>query len=118
MATLYDLAMQYLKQGLPDISGIYPATTTPPSIPGINPIRPSPDDPQGIVGIYPDVAASDDGGGFSPYSIDPRDVTIRTPDQYSPYAYNRAMRDTDTFSGDTVMPNPDLYYASPTGIEQ
>jgi len=59
-----------------------------------------------------------DGGGFSTYSIDPRDVTIRTPDQYSPYAYNRAMRDTDTFSGDTVMPNPDLYYAPPTGIEQ
>jgi hypothetical protein len=32
MATLYDLAMQYLRQGLPDISGIFPATTTPPPI--------------------------------------------------------------------------------------
>jgi hypothetical protein len=68
-------------------------------------------DPQGIVSLYPEVAAS--GDGFSPYDIRPGDSSIRTPDQYSPYAYNQAMR-----IGQTVGPNPDLYYAPPTGIEQ
>ena len=29
MATLYDLAMRYLQQGLPSISGIFPATIPP-----------------------------------------------------------------------------------------
>jgi hypothetical protein len=105
--------VDYLNQALPDISNLY----TPPVVgdPAINPIRPSPDDPQGIKSLYPEIAASGDGG-YSVYNPDP--TRTRTPDQYSPYAYNRAMRDTDTFSGDTVMPNPDLYYAPPTGIEQ
>jgi hypothetical protein len=55
----------------------------------------------------------DGGDGFSPYDIRPGDSSIRTPDQYSPYAYNQAMR-----IGQTVGPNPDLYYAPPTGIQQ
>jgi hypothetical protein len=29
------------------------------------------------------------GDGFSPYDIRPGDSSIRTPDQYSPYAYNK-----------------------------
>jgi len=111
MATLYDLAMQYLKQGLPDISGIYPATTTPP------PVTTDPVD-GGDVKPFPVASQPNGGDGFNPYNIRPGDSSIRTPDQYSPYAYNRAMRDTGTFSGDTVMPNPDLYYAPPTGIQQ
>jgi hypothetical protein len=57
------------------------------------------------------------GDGFSPYDIRPGDSSIRTPDQYSPYAYNQAMRNTEKF-GQTVGPNPDLYYAPLTGIEQ
>jgi hypothetical protein len=69
---------------------------------------------EGIASLYPQVAASGDGGdGFSPYDIRPGDSSIRTPDQYSPYAYNQAMR-----IGQTVGPNPDLYYAPLTDIEQ
>jgi hypothetical protein len=109
---LPQIMADYLNQALPDISNLY----TPP-IQRINPIRPSPDDPEGIKSLYPEVVESGDGGGFSPYSIDPRDVTIRTSDQYNPYAYNQAMRNTEKF-GQTVGPNPDLYYAPLTGIEQ
>ena len=111
MATLYDLAMQYLRQGLPDISGIFPATTTPPP-PTTDPVD------GGDVKPFPVASQPNGGDGFNPYNIRPGDSSIRTPNQYSPYAYNRAMRDTNKFSGDTVMPNPDLYYAPPTGIEQ
>jgi hypothetical protein len=39
--------VDYLNQGLPSISGIFPPVA------GINPIKPSPDDPQGIVSLYP-----------------------------------------------------------------
>jgi hypothetical protein len=83
----------------------------------INPIRPSPDDPEGIKSLYPEVVESGGGDGFNPYDIRPGDSSIRTPDQYSPYAYNQAMRNTEKF-GQTVGPNPDLYYAPQTGIEQ
>jgi hypothetical protein len=72
---------------------------------------------EGIAGLYPQVAASGGGDGFNPFDISPRDSSIRTPDQYSPYAYNQAMRNTEKF-GQTVGPNPDLYYAPQTGIEQ
>jgi hypothetical protein len=60
------------------------------------------------------VPGGDGGDGFSPYDIRPGDSSIRTPDQYSPYAYNQAMRNMSQ----TVGPNPDLYYAPQTGIEQ
>jgi hypothetical protein len=107
MATLYDLAMQYLRQGLPDISGIFPATTTPP------PITTDPVDGGDVQPLLPVMPQPSGGDGFSPYDIRPGDSSIRTPDQYSPYAYNQAMR-----IGQTVGPNPDLYYAPPTGIQQ
>jgi hypothetical protein len=113
-STLYGLPqsmVDYLNQPLPDISNLY----TPP-VARINPIRPSPDDPQGIISLYPK-GDGDGGDGFSPYDIRPGDSSIRTPDQYSPYAYNQAMRNTEKF-GQTVGPNPDLYYAPQTGIEQ
>jgi hypothetical protein len=108
---LPQIMADYLNQALPDISNLY----TPP-VARINPIRPSPDDPQGIISLYPE-GDGDGGDGFSPYDIRPGDSSIRTPDQYSPYAYNQAMRNTEKF-GQTVGPNPDLYYAPQTGIEQ
>jgi hypothetical protein len=112
---LPQIMADYLNQALPDISGIFqpsgPSIPTPVSVEDVI-------TEEGIASLYPQVATSDgDGGGFSPYSIDPRDVTIRTSDQYNPYAYNQAMRNTEKF-GQTVGPNPDLYYAPPTGIEQ
>jgi hypothetical protein len=111
---LPQIMADYLNQALPDISNLY----TPP-IQRINPIRPSPDD--SVVGLpyYKDepMPQPSGGDGFSPYDIRPGDSSIRTPDQYSPYAYNQAMRNTEKF-GQTVGPNPDLYYAPLTGIEQ
>jgi hypothetical protein len=101
---LPQIMVDYLNQGLPSISGIFP------HIPGINPIKPDPNDPGIVIPLYPE-GGGGDGGGFSPYSIDPRDVTIRTSDQYNPYAYNQAMRNTEKF-GQTVGPNPDLYLCS------
>jgi hypothetical protein len=128
-STLYGLPqsmVDYLNQPLPDISNLY----TPP-VAGINPIRPSPDDPQGIVSLYPEVAASGGGDGFNPYDIRPGDSSIRTPDQYSPYAYRQALE--KSYVGDPngygyrtnteaqkMMDNyPDYYESKPlTGIEQ
>jgi hypothetical protein len=114
----------YLNQALPDISNLY----TPP-VAGINPIKPDPDDPEGIISLYPQVAASGDGGGFSPYSIDPRDVTIRTSDQYNPYAYRQAAESryvgdlypTETGLQKQMSMYPDYYGVQGrtlTGIEQ
>jgi hypothetical protein len=114
-STLYGLPqsmVDYLNQPLPDISGL---SYTPVEAPTIEDVITE----EGIASLYPQVAASDGGGGdsFSPYNIRPGDSSIRTSDQYSPYAYNQAMRNTEKF-GQTVGPNPDLYYAPPTGIEQ
>jgi hypothetical protein len=123
---LPQIMADYLNQALPDISNLY----TPP-VAIINPIRPSPDDPQGIVSLYPEVAASGGGDGFSPYDIRPGDSSIRTPDQYSPYAYRQALE--KSYVGDPngygyrtnteaqkMMDNyPDYYESKPlTGIEQ
>ena len=90
MATLYDLAMRYLQQGLPSISGIFPATippiggTPPPTTP--DPTQPGFPSQQGIVNA---------GGGdnFSVYNPDP----TRTRDwkaDYSPFAFRQAHEKT------------------------
>ena len=112
MATLYDLAMKYLQQGLPSISGIFPATippiggTPPPTTP--DPTQPGFPSQQGIVNA---------GGGdnFGVYNPDP--IKTRTGDDYRPFAFNRAMRNTEKF-GETVGPNPDLFYPRPTKFSQ
>jgi hypothetical protein len=122
---LPQIMADYLNQALPDISNLY----TPP-VARINPIRPSPDDPQGIISLYPE-GDGDGGDGFSPYDIRPGDSSIRTPDQYSPYAYRQALE--KSFVGDPneygyrtnteaqkMMDNyPDYYESKPlTGIEK
>jgi hypothetical protein len=117
---LQQSVVDYLNQGLPSISGIFQPSG--PSIPTPLVEAPTIEDvitEEGIASLYPQVATSDGGGGdsFSPFDIRPGDSSIRTPDQYSPYAYNQAMRNTEKF-GQTVGPNPDLYYAPPIGIEQ
>ena len=75
--------VNYLNQPLPDISNLY---TQPLEAPTIEDVITE----EGIASLYSQVVANGDGGGFSPYSIDPRDVTIRTSDQYNPYAYRQA----------------------------
>jgi hypothetical protein len=99
-------------------------------IPGYNPNEDA-DDPQGIISLYPEVAASGGGDGFNPYDIRPGDSSIRTPDQYSPYAYRQALE--KSYVGDPngygyrtnteaqkMMDNyPDYYESKPlTDIEQ
>jgi hypothetical protein len=116
MATLYDLAMRYLQQGLPSISGIFPATippiggTPPPTTP--DPTQPG--QSQGIVNA---------GGGdnFSVYNPDPN--RTRTGDDYSPFAFRQAQEktfyDTPTAANKAMDMYPDYYgVGQKTGIER
>jgi hypothetical protein len=107
-STLYGLPqsmVDYLNQPLPDISGL---SYTPVEAPTIEDVITE----EGIASLYPQVAASGGGGdSFSPYNIRPGDSSIRTSDQYNPYAYRQAMRKTEKF-GQTVGPNPNSILCS------
>jgi len=81
MATLYDLAMQYLNQSLPKTfkyDRTPPIGTNPPTQPGF------PGEP--IKKLLPRPGGNEDG--FSVYNPDPN--RTRTSDQYSPFAYRQA----------------------------
>jgi hypothetical protein len=111
---LPQIMADYLNQALPDISNLY----TPP-IQRINPIRPSPDDPEGIKSLYPEVVESGDGGdGFSPYDIRPGDSSIRTFDQYNPYAYRQAAAKSGFGIPSGILADSSYLYPQKTGIEQ
>jgi hypothetical protein len=129
-STLYGLPqsmVDYLNQPLPDISGL--SYTPAPTIeaPTIEDVITE----EGIASLYPEVVASGGGDSFSPYNIRPGDSSIRTSDQYSPYAYRQASE--KSYVGDPngygyrtnteaqkMMDNyPDYYRGKPlTGIEQ
>ena len=81
MATLYDLAMQYLNQSLPKT---FKYDRTPPI--GINPPTQPGGPPEPIAKILPRPGGNEEG--FSVYNPDPN--RTRTPDQYSPYNYRTA----------------------------
>jgi hypothetical protein len=131
-STLYGLPqsmVDYLNQPLPDISGL---SYTPVEAPTIE--APTIEDvitEEGIASLYPQVAASGGGDSFSPYNIRPGDSSIRTSDQYNPYAFRQASE--KSYVGDPngygyrtnteaqkMMDNyPDYYRGKPlTGIEQ
>jgi hypothetical protein len=112
MATLYDLAMQYLRQGLPDISGIFPATTTPP------PITKPPFDGGDVQPLLPVMPQPSGGDGFSPYDIRPGDSSIRTPNQYSPYPYRQAAAKSGFGIPSGILADSSYLYPQKTGIEQ
>jgi len=80
MATLYDLAMQYLNQSLPKT---FKYDRTPPI--GINPPTQPGGPPEPIAKILPVQGGSDN---FSVYNSDPN--RTRTQDNYSPYNYRTA----------------------------
>jgi hypothetical protein len=104
MATLFDLAQAYLNRALPETFKYdrTPRIGIPTPVP--SPLPPEPVKKLPVQG----------GDNFSVYNPDPN--RTRDENDYSPYSYNRAMRDTDKF-GQTVGPNPDLYYQPPlTGI--
>jgi hypothetical protein len=126
-STLYGLPqsmVDYLNQPLPDISGL---SYTPVEAPTIEDVITE----EGIASLYPEVVASGGGDSFSPYNIRPGDSSIRTSDQYSPYAFRQASE--KSYVGDPngygyrtnteaqkMMDNyPDYYRGKPlTGIEQ
>jgi len=82
MATLFDLAQQYLNRALPETFRYGPRTpTTPP------PVTVPPQDPNAPTArILP--MPSGGGDGYSVYNPDPN--RTRTSDQYSPYNYRQA----------------------------
>jgi hypothetical protein len=112
---LPQIMADYLNQALPDISNLY----TPP-IQRINPIRPSPDD--SVVGLpyYKDepMPQPSGGDGFSPYDIRPGDSSIRTSDQYNPYAYRQAAAKSDFGIPSGILADSSYLYPQKTGIEQ
>jgi len=115
MATLYDLAMQYLGQGLPSISGIFqppPAT--------VGPITKLPIEPES--GITPQLLQQTGGDGYSVYNPDP--TRTRTQKNYvNPFPYD-PMDDFGTsnygYPGSPktgIMGLYDQYKALPTGAK-
>ena len=80
MASLYDLAMQYLNQSLPKTFKY--DRTNPPTIGPVIPVQPE----EPIKKILP--VQGGGGDGYSVYNPDPN--RTRTSDQYSPYNYRQA----------------------------
>ena len=104
MATLFDLAQQYLNRALPETfkyDRTPPIGTNPPGLFPQPPVKP-------VEKILPRPGGNEEG--FSVYNPDPN--RTRNESNYNPRTYNKVMRDTDKF-GETVMPNPDLYYQIP-----
>jgi hypothetical protein len=62
--------------------------------------------------------ASGDGGGFSPYDIRPGDSSIRTSDQYNPYAYRQAAAKSGFGIPSGILADSSYLYPQKTGIEQ
>ncbi len=79
MATLFDLAQQYLNRALPETFRYAPRTPPPVTVPPQDPNAPT-------ARILP--MPSGGGDGFSVYNPDPN--RTRTSDQYSPYNYRKA----------------------------
>ena len=117
MATLYDLAMQYLNQSLPKTFK-YDRTNQPGTTP---PVTVPPQDPNAPVKRILPVQGSG-GDGFSVYNPDPNSISNKN---YSPYAYRQAAERNligDVYSSGTaaqkMMDNYPDYYTGPqlTGI--
>ena len=117
MATLYDLAMQYLNQSLPKTFK-YDRTNQPGTTP---PVTVPPQDPNAPVKKILPVQGSG-GDGFSVYNPDPNSIANKN---YSPYAYRQAAERNligDVYSSGTaaqkMMDNYPDYYTGPqlTGI--
>jgi hypothetical protein len=85
-------------------------------IPGYNPNE----DAEGIVGLpyYKDVPQPSGGDGFSPYDIRPGDSSIRTSDQYNPYAYRQAAAKSGFGIPSGILADSSYLYPQKTGIEQ
>ena len=109
MATLYDLAMQYLNQSLPKTFK-YDRTNQPGTNPPILPVQPT----EPIKKILP---VQGGGDGFSVYNPDPN--RTRNESNYSPYAMRQAYSQPDSDVGipsGILSDSSFLYGEKPTGI--
>ena len=104
MATLYDLAMQYLGQALPDISGIRNTSQAEEIIGQETPVE------ETVPGITPQLLEPISGGGggdnLNPYNTNLSDPNIRTSRNY---------RFPFKFTGED-LPEAGDYISPPTGI--
>jgi hypothetical protein len=66
----------------------------------------------------PEVVASGGGDSFSPYDIRPGDSSIRTSDQYNPYAYRQAAAKSGFGIPSGILADSSYLYPQKTGIEQ
>ena len=98
MATLADLARQYLNQALPDISGIFkPRVDTP--------VEETPVE-ETISGVTPQLLRSTGKDNFSVYNPDPNKV--RT--DYRPYDYRQAMAKSGVGIPSGILSNSEFLY--------
>jgi hypothetical protein len=91
MATLFDLAQQYLNRALPETFKY--DRTNPPTIGPVIPVQPE----EPIAKILP--VQGGGGDGYGVYNPDPN--RTRTSDQYSPYNYRQAAERSLIGSGDS-----------------
>ena len=110
--TLFELAQEYLNQGMPDINQTPRVVTPPPATTMPVPIPPggSP-----TARILPMPQGGGGGDGFGVYNSDPN--STRTQNNYSPYDYRQAFGKTDyqdfnpssTYAAKQMEMNPEYY---------
>jgi len=106
MATLADLARQYLAQALPDISGIFqPRADTPVEEDTVE---------ETVPGVTPQLLRlANDGGNFNVYNVDPNKV--RT--DYRPYDYRQAMAKSRVGIPSGILSNSEFLYGPESKLE-
>jgi len=109
MATLYDLAMQYLNQSLPKTFK-YDRTNQPGTPP---PVTVPPQDPNAPVKRILPVQGSG-GDGFSVYNPDPNSIANKN---YSPYAYRQAMAKSGVGIPSSILSDSEFLYGKKSPLD-
>ena len=107
MATLYDLAMQYLNQSLPKTFE-YDRTNQPGIPTPVLPVQPT--DP--VKKILPVQGGGD--GAYNPYNPDPNSITNKN---YSPYAYRQAMAKSGVGIPSGILSDSEFLYGKKSPLE-
>jgi hypothetical protein len=107
MATLYDLAMQYLNQSLPKTFK-YDRTNQP----GTNPPGLFPQPPVKPIEKLLPVQGGD--GAYNPYNPDPNSITNKN---YSPYAYRQAMAKSGVGIPSGILSDSEFLYGKKSPLE-
>ncbi len=107
MATLYDLAMQYLNQSLPKTFK-YDRTNQPGIPTPVLPVQPT--DP--VKKILPVQGGGD--GAYNPYNPDPNSITNKN---YSPYAYRQAMAKSGVGIPSGILSDSEFLYGKKSPLE-